>query len=101
MTSQQENSVLEQLLLAIHQLAALRALEDVRVQADIARVASVGWYYGIYAAATAMIAAQEGSIHDSHAKTANVWDRQFVQRKLIPDYVPSSSSEPVGPYSSK
>ena len=83
MTSQQENSVLEHLLLSLHQLAALRALEDVRVQADIARVASVGWYYGIYAAATAMIAAQEGSIHDSHTKTANVWDRQFVQRRLI------------------
>lgn len=82
MTSPQENSVLEHLLLGIHQLAALRALEDVRVQADIARVASVGWYYGIYAAAAAMIAAQEGSIHDSHAKTANVWDRQFAQRGL-------------------
>lgn len=82
MPSQQENSVLEHLLLAIHQLAALRSLEDVSVQADIARVASVGWYYGIYAAATAMIAAQEGSIHESHAKTANVWDRQFVQRRL-------------------
>ncbi len=83
MTTQQENSVLEHLLLGIHQLAALRALEGVRVQADIARVASVGWYYGIYAAATAMIAAQEGSIHDSHAKTANVWDRQFAQRGFI------------------
>lgn len=83
MSPQQENSVLEHLLLAVHQLAALRALEDVSVQADIARVASVGWYYGIYASATAMIAAQEGIIHDSHAKTANVWDRQFAQRGLV------------------
>ena len=80
MTSRQENSVFEQLLLAIHQLAALRALEDVSVQADIARVAIVGWYYGMYSAASAMIAAQEGSNHNSHDKLANVWDRQFVQR---------------------
>ena len=81
MTSRQENSVFEQLLLAIHHLAALRALEDVGVQADIARVAIVGWYYGIYSAASAMIAAQEGSIHDNHTDTAKVWDHQFVQRR--------------------
>ena len=83
MTPRQENSVLEHLLLAVHQLAALQALEDVNVQSDIARVASVGWYYGIYAAATAMIAAQDGLIHDNHTKTANVWDRQFVKRGLV------------------
>ena len=83
MSPQQENSVFEHLLLAVHQLAALRALEDVPAQSDIARVASVGWYYGIYAAATAMIAAQDGRIQDNHTKTANTWDRQFVQGELI------------------
>ena len=83
MSSQQENSVFEHLLLAVHQLAALRALEGVSKKSDIARIASVGWYYGIYAAATAMIAAQEGRIQDNHTKTANTWDRQFVQRGLI------------------
>ena len=82
MTSQQQNSVFEQLLLAIHQLAALRALEDVSVQADIARVATVGWYYGMYSAASAMIAAKEGSVHDNHTDTAKVWDHQFVKRGL-------------------
>ncbi len=78
-----ENSVFEHLLLATHQLAALRALEDVTTQSDIVRVASVGWYYGIYAAASSMIAAQDGTIQDNHRQTANAWDRQLVQRGLI------------------
>ena len=83
MSSHQENSIFEHLLLSLHQLAALRTMEEIDVQSDISRVASVGWYYGIYAAATAMIAAQDGSIQDNHTKTANSWDRQFVQRRLI------------------
>ena len=49
-------------------------------QADVARVASVAWYYGIYAAATAMVAAQDGSIQDNHTQTARSWDNQFVSR---------------------
>ena len=83
MSRSQENTVFEHLLLAVHQLSALRALENVAKQSDIVRVASVGWYYGIYAAATAMVAAQEGTILDNHRKTANTWDRQLVQRKFI------------------
>ena len=82
MSRSQENSVFEHLLLAVHQLSALRTLENVTKQSDIVRVASVGWYYGIYAAATAMVAAQEGTIQDNHRGTANAWDRQLVQRKL-------------------
>ena len=84
MSPHQENSVFEHLLLAVHQLAAMRAMQKLGVQSDIARVAIVGWYYGIYAAAAAMIAAQEGVIHDNHTKTANAWGRQFAQCGLVP-----------------
>ncbi len=82
-TERQENSVFEHLLLALHQLAALRSMVAVDKQADIVRVASVGWYYGIYATATAMVAAQDGSIQDNHTKTANTWDRQLVQQGRV------------------
>lgn len=84
LTEQQENSIFEHLLLAIHQLAALRAMARVKPQADVARVASVAWHYGIYAAVTAMIAAQDGSVQDNHTKTANTWDRQFTSSGKIP-----------------
>lgn len=78
--SRHENSILEHLLLALHQLAALRSMGTVVRQSDIVRVASVSWYYGIYAAATAMIAAQDRSLQKNHAKTANVWHQHFVGR---------------------
>lgn len=82
-SDQQENSILEHLLLALHQLSALRSMTNIQNQADIARVASIGWYYGIYASASAMVAAQDGSIQDNHTKTAKTWDRQLVQNKRV------------------
>lgn len=83
MTAAEENSVLEHLLLTLHQLSALNALAAIKSQADIARVASVAWYYGIYAAASAMIAALDGSVQDNHTKTANAWDRQLGANSLV------------------
>src|SRR6202035_1833920 len=48
---QEQNTVLEQLLFALHQCSALRALRAAACKADVARVGIVTWYYGIYAAA--------------------------------------------------
>jgi hypothetical protein len=81
--SAQENTIFEQLLFALHQLSALEALRLVPRQADVARVGIVAWYYGVYAAASAMVAAQDGSIQDGHAGTANSWDRHFAARDLL------------------
>lgn len=77
-TQHEENTIFEQLLFAIHQLSALEALRSVPSKSDVARVGIVGWYYGIYAAASAMVAAQDGSFQDDHTGTANAWDRQFA-----------------------
>jgi hypothetical protein len=77
-----ENSIFEHLMLGLHQASALRALKEASVQSDVTRVASVAWYYGVYASATAMIAAQDGTLQDNHTQTANSWDRQFAQRGL-------------------
>src|SRR4029077_334457 len=51
---------------------------------NLARVAVMTWYYGIYCAASAMIAAQDGSQQQDHVGTANQWDRQFAARNLLP-----------------
>ena len=83
-TAQEENTIFEQLLFALHQLSALEALRASPSKADVARVAIVSWYYGIYSAASAMIAAQDGSIQDDHTGTATTWDRQFaVSNKVM------------------
>ena len=82
-TPQEENTVFEQLLFAVHQLSALEALRSSTSKADVARVGIVAWYYGIYSAASAMIAAQDGSIQDDHTGTANTWDRQFAANNKV------------------
>jgi hypothetical protein len=82
-TPQEENSVFEHLLFAVHQVSALEALRTVQRRSDVARVAIITWYYGIYAAATAMVAAQDGSLQDDHAGTARCWDNQFAARGLV------------------
>ena len=76
-TPQEENTIFEQLLFSLHQLAALEALRSSPCKSDVARVGIVAWYYGIYAAGSAMVAAQDGSFQDDHTGTANAWDRQF------------------------
>ena len=80
--SHEENTILEQLFFALHQLAALEALRAVPRQADVARLGIVTWYYGIYYAASAMVAAQAASFQDDHIGTANSWDHHIAERGL-------------------
>ena len=56
------NTIFEMLIIALHQSSALHALQNIPCKSDVARIAIVGWYYGIYNAASAMIAAQDGSV---------------------------------------
>lgn len=79
----QINTILEQLLFALHQCSALHALRQIPRKSDIARVGIVSWYYGVYAAASAMVAAKDGSFQDDHTTTAVVWDRQIAAGNLI------------------
>ena len=76
------NSICEQLLFALHQIASLQAISDVKNKADVSRMGIVAWYYGIYGAASAMIAAADGSFPDNHAATAQQWDRNFPTNGL-------------------
>jgi hypothetical protein len=78
----EENTVFEQAMFALHQLAALEAIRSSPRKSDVARIGIVTWYYGIYYAASAMTAAQDGSFQDDHASTANVWDKQIAARAL-------------------
>ena len=79
------NTIFEQLIIALHQCSALRALKGTTSRSDVARIGIVSWYYGIYSAASAMIAAQVDSLQDTHAKTSNTWDSQVLakEKKLI------------------
>jgi hypothetical protein len=82
-SEQEENTVLEQLLFALHQVSAMEAMKQTSRKADLARVASVAWYYGIYAASSAMVTAQAKTIQYNHTQTANAFDRQLAAMGLV------------------
>lgn len=77
-----ENTVLEQLFLALHHLSALQAMASAQLQADVARLGILGWYYGISNAASAMTAAQDGSFQEDHSGTARMWDTAIAAHGL-------------------
>jgi hypothetical protein len=78
------NTAFEQLLMSLHHLASLKAMGSLPQRIDPARSAIVTWYYGIFHAASAMIASQDGSYQENHGETANSWDSQFSGRPYIP-----------------
>lgn len=79
----EQNTIFEQLLFALHECSALQVLRQSQNKADVARIGILSWYYGIYAAASAMVTAQDGSFQDNHVGTAQVWDQQIASRNLI------------------
>lgn len=78
-TRLEENTVLEQLFLALHHLSALDRMRIAEKAADHARVGVLAWYYGLTNAARGMTAAQSGSFQEDHAGTAKVWDKQIAK----------------------
>jgi hypothetical protein len=78
----QLNSVMEQLLFVLNQIAAIQGMTLVPNKADVARTAIVAWYYGVYSAATAMTAAMDGSFQDNHTETARKWQERFPTNRL-------------------
>ena len=76
------NTVCEQLLFVLNQIAALQALATAPNKADVARTAIVAWYYGVYSAASAMTAAMDGSFQDNHTETARKWQERFPAKNL-------------------
>jgi hypothetical protein len=76
------NTVAEQMLFSLNRLAAVRLAMAAPNAADVAGSAIVTWYYGLYGAASAMIAACDGSYVETHAGAANKWADRFPLRSL-------------------
>lgn len=70
--------------MAFQNLSALSVIHEAGYPSDFIRNAIVAWYYGLYYAASAMVAAADGSVQEDHRGTANSWDRQIVQNHWIP-----------------
>ena len=73
--------VFEQMLMGFHQLSALHRISTLSGNPyDLIRTAIITWYYGIYYAGSAMVAAQDGSHQDDHTGTARAWDSQIASQ---------------------
>ena len=71
--------VFEQMMMAFHQLSALHQISEHKSNPyDAVRLAIVAWYYGLYYAGSAMIAATDGSHQEDHAGTARAWKSHLV-----------------------
>ena len=88
MSPQEENTVIEQLFLALHHLSALRALAATGQDTEFGRLGVLGWYHGSANAAAAMTAAQSGGFHEDHAKAHRSWDAAVA--------APGLAMEPFG-----
>jgi len=92
--------VFENMFMAYHNLASLNSInENVVSLYDTCRSAIVSWYYAVYFSSSAMVAASSGSVQETHAATARVWQDDIVKRKLIPYpfdlYLPSLVTQKV------
>jgi len=76
--------VFENLVMALHNQASLvRLTENIKHPYDICRLAIISWYYSTYFTSRSMIAAASGSIKETHASTARMWQSDIVDAKLV------------------
>jgi len=68
----------ECLLMAMHNVSALRTLQDTERPYDLVRCAVVSWYYAVYESASAMTLATSGGNSENHAGTARIWQADIV-----------------------
>src|SRR5919112_270061 len=79
-----DTSAFQFTFMAFQNLSVLSAVYEADRPSDFVRSAIVSWYYGLYYSAGAMLVAADGSVQEDHRGTANSWDRQIVQNRLIP-----------------
>jgi hypothetical protein len=70
------------LLMALHNASSVVALSSVGSPYEYVRSGIVSWYYAVYWAAKAMIAAASGGEPQTHSKAAVIWQDDIAQRGL-------------------
>lgn len=75
--------VFECLLMSLHNVASLEEFENVNNKYSIVRSAIIAWYYSLYYASKAMLAAVNASDPQTHTKTGAIWQTEVIERSLI------------------
>lgn len=72
----------ECLMMSMHNVGAIDAMETIENPYPIVRSAIVSWYYATYYAAKAMLAASSGADPQTHAAAGKIWQNEIVNGGL-------------------
>jgi len=76
-----DTRVFENILMSLHNVSALQQFQSLENNHyDVVRSAIVAWYYAVYYASKAMIAATSESDPQTHTDTAKVWQNNIIER---------------------
>lgn len=73
----------ECLVMAMHNVSSLKQLTTLSNPYGIVRSSIVAWYYAIYYASKAMLAASTGVDPQTHSRTGRLWQTEFVDKGLV------------------
>ncbi len=78
-----DTKALEFLLLSLHNISSISENTKAENKYNICRSSIISWYYSVYFASKAMIAANCNSIQESHSDTSIVWQKQLINNDLV------------------
>jgi len=96
--------VFENVLMSYHHISALQKFNSLDGHHyDVVRSAIISWYYAVYYAAKAMIAATSESDPQTHADAGKVWQNNIITRNLavgvfgfnLTDITPSHTDQTI------
>lgn len=73
----------ECLVMSMHNASSIKSMQGIDDPYEIVRSAVVAWYYAIYYASKAMLAASSGADPQTHAATGKIWQKELVDLNLV------------------
>ncbi|MEM6425879.1 MAG: hypothetical protein AAF728_12065 [Cyanobacteria bacterium P01_D01_bin.128] len=73
----------ECLTMSLHNLSSIESLRQLNDPCPVVRSAIIAWYYAVYYAAKAMLAATSGTNPQNHAAACRSWQSEIVIRGLV------------------
>jgi len=73
----------ECLVMSMHNASSIKSMATIDDPYAIVRSAIIAWYYAIYYASKAMLAASSGTDPQTHAATGKIWQSELVDLQLV------------------
>lgn len=73
----------EYITMSMHNVSAIDSMESIENPYPIVRSAIVAWYYAVFYASKAMLAASSGSDPQQHAAAGKAWQAEIIDSRLV------------------